>query len=147
MRSAVRTDRNKMDLSGQVAEKLRQAGLRPTRQRVALCHLLFGGQNRHVTAEMLHQEAQGQGLSLSLATIYNTLHQFTHAGLLSQVAVDSERTYFDTNTSAHYHFLDESQARLIDIPAAGLHIDGLPEPPAGTVVDRVDVIVRLVKKP
>lgn len=147
MRHAVRSDKDNMALSGRVAEKLRQAGLRPTRQRVALCHLLFGGQNRHVTAEMLLQEAKGQRLSLSLATIYNTLHQFTHAGLLNQVAVDSERTYFDTNTSEHYHFLDESQGRLIDIPATGLSIDGLPEPPPGTAIERVDVIVRLIKKP
>src|SRR5262245_7982586 len=85
-------------------EKLRKAGLRPTRQRLALAQLLFGRGDRHVTAEGLHEEAVGAGMPVSLATVYNTMHQFTAAGLLREVTVDGTRTYFDTNTGDHHHF-------------------------------------------
>jgi Fur family transcriptional regulator, iron response regulator len=123
--------------------KLRDAGLRPTRQRLALGKLLFDGCDRHVTAEGLHGEATKVGAQLSLATVYNTLHQFTTAGLLRQVIVDGEKTYFDTNTGDHHHFYVEDQALLLDIPGDSVRIDGLPKAPAGTVIERVDVVVRL----
>src|ERR1041385_2015846 len=96
-------------------ERLRQAGLRPTRQRAALAALLFTGPARHVTAEALHEEAQKAGETVSLATVYNTLHQFTEAGLLRQVTVDGSRTWFDTNTHEHHHFFREDDGQLIDI--------------------------------
>lgn len=124
-------------------ERLRKAGLRPTRQRLALCELLFETEDRHLTAEILHSEAIAAGFSVSLATVYNTLHQLTHAGLLRQVVVDGERTYFDTNTSEHHHFFFEAENRLLDIPAGQVDVTGLPTTPAGTVVDHVEVIVRI----
>lgn len=124
-------------------EVLRQAGLRPTRQRLALSALLFGAHDRHVTAEQLHAEAVAGGERVSLATVYNTLHQFTSAGLLRQVIVDGEKTYFDTNTGDHHHFYFEGRGLLADIPGDGVRIDGLPKPPAGTEVERVEVVVRL----
>jgi len=124
-------------------ERLRAAGLRPTRQRVELAGLLFKGPHRHVTAESLHEEAAGQEMKISLATIYNTLHQFTHAGLLRQVIVDAARGYFDTNTADHQHFFLEEEGRLIDIPGETISVSGLPTPPAGMAVDRVDVVVRV----
>ena len=124
-------------------ERLRAAGLRPTRQRVELAGLLFKGPHRHVTAESLHEEATGQEMKISLATIYNTLHQFTHAGLLRQVIVDAARGYFDTNTGDHQHFFLEEEGQLIDIPGDAISVSGVPVPPSGMAVDRVDVVVRV----
>lgn len=129
--------------NGKAVERLRAAGLRPTRQRVELAGLLFKGPHRHVTAENLHEEAASQDMKISLATIYNTLHQFTHAGLLRQVIVDAARGYFDTNTGDHQHFFLEEEGRLIDIPGEAISVSGIPTPPVGMAVDRVDVVVRV----
>ena len=126
-----------------VVDRLRHVGLRPTRQRVELAGVLFKGQDRHVTAESLHEEVTGLGLKISLATVYNTLHQFTHAGLLRQVVVDAARGYFDTNTGDHQHFFLEDDGTLIDIPGQDISVSGVPVPPAGMTVDRVDVVVRV----
>jgi Fur family iron response transcriptional regulator len=129
-----------------VAKRLREAGLRPTRQRVALAHLLFAEGDRHVTAETLHEEAQARKVPVSLATVYNTLHQFTEAGLLREVAVEGAKTYFDTNTSNHYHFFCEPSGKLMDIATGAIRIEGVPEAPDGMVISRVDVLVRLIDK-
>jgi len=123
--------------------RLRTAGLRPTRQRIELVGLLFAGGHRHLTAESLHADAVAAGVQVSLATVYNTLHQFTEAGLLRQVVVDAARSYFDTNTSAHQHFYSEDDGRLIDIPGEAIAVAGVPAPPKGMAVDRVDVVVRI----
>ena len=125
---------------------LRMAGLRPTRQRVALAELLFGGSHRHVSAEELLAEANAAKVNVSLATIYNTLHQFRSAGLLREVAVDASRSYFDTDTSDHHHFYLEDEQRVIDIPASSIVIQNLPEPPKGMTVTHVDVVVRVRKQ-
>ncbi|MDP4822741.1 MAG: transcriptional repressor [Aestuariivirgaceae bacterium] len=124
-------------------EKLRLAGLRPTRQRIALAGLLFQGGDRHVSAESLHAEAIKARAGVSLATVYNTLNQFTGAGLLREVAIEGARSYFDTNVSNHIHFFLEDEERLVDIPVADLDIKGLPEAPAGRQISRIDVIIRL----
>ncbi len=123
--------------------RLQRAGLRPTRQRLALGRLLFDGCDRHVTAEQLHAQAVAARVSVSLATVYNTLNQFTQAGLLREVVVDPGRSYFDTNTEDHHHFFHEEIGLLQDIPGGALSVVGLPEPPAGARVARVDVVVRL----
>jgi Fur family iron response transcriptional regulator len=123
--------------------RLRQAGLRPTRQRLALGRLLFDAGDRHVSAEMLHDEAVKAGHSLSLATVYNTLHQFTSHGLLREVVVDSGRAYFDTNVVDHHHFFHEETGMLIDIPGEAVAISGLPDAPDGTRVARVEVVIRV----
>ena len=125
-------------------ETLRLAGLRPTRQRLALGALLFNGPDRHLTAEQLHDEARLAGFVVSVATVYNTLHQFTQAGLLREVVVDGSKTHFDTNTSNHHHFLFED-GTLMDIPAGQLHVTGVPIAPDGMSVKRVDILVRLGK--
>jgi Fur family iron response transcriptional regulator len=125
-----------------IRARLRQAGLRPTRQRMSLAELLFGRGNRHLSAENLHEEAMMHRVPVSLATVYNTLHQFTEAGLLREVAVDGSKTYFDTNTSEHHHFFVEDDDEVIDIPV-GVDVTRLPEPPPGYVISRVDVVVRL----
>lgn len=124
-------------------DRLRTVGLRPTRQRLALAKLLFENGDRHITAEALHGEARRSGIRVSLATVYNTLHQFTAAGLLREIVVDSARSYFDTNTSEHHHFFLEGSGQLKDIPGEGIAVTGLPAAPHGTAVARVDVIVRV----
>ncbi len=129
-----------------VREMLREVGLRPTRQRLALGWLLFAKGDRHVTAEMLHEEAIRARFPVSLATVYNTLHQFTEVSLLREVAVDGSKTYFDTNSSDHHHFYVEGQNELVDIPEASVTVDRLPEAPEGFEVARVDVVVRLRRK-
>jgi len=129
----------------QTIARLKASGLRPTRQRIGLARLLFDKGDRHVTAETLHEEATKANLRVSLATVYNTLNQFTAAGLLREVVVDTARSYFDTNVSGHHHFFDEHRAMLLDIPVDNIVIQTLPEPPAGTRVARVDVVVRLSK--
>lgn len=129
--------------TAQVAERLRGAGLRPTRQRVELASQLFAGPDRHVTAEGLHEEVAKAGIKVSLATVYNTLHQFTAAGLLRQVIVDAARGYFDTNIGDHQHFFLEDEGTLIDIPGESIAVSGVPNPPAGMAVDRVDVVIRV----
>jgi Fur family iron response transcriptional regulator len=129
-----------------IAERLRKAGLRPTRQRMALGTLLFAGGDRHVSAEILHAEAMSAGEQVSLATVYNTLHQFTDVGLLRELAIDGGKAYFDTNTSNHNHFFIEDKGELMDIPGDTIRVDGLPEPPPGMRVSHIDVVVRLVPK-
>jgi Fur family iron response transcriptional regulator len=124
---------------------LRMAGLRPTRQRVALAEILFAGEHRHVSAEQLLAEVNSAKLNVSLATIYNTLHQFRAAGLLREVAVEASRSYFDTDTSDHHHFYLEDEQRVIDIPASSITIQNLPAPPEGMNITHVDVVVRVRK--
>ena len=99
-----------------------------------------------MTAEILHAEASAAGEQVSLATVYNTLHQFTEAGLLRELAIDGGKAYFDTNTSNHNHFFIEDKSELMDIPGDTIRVDGLPEPPEGMMVSHIDVVVRLVAK-
>ena len=127
-------------------EKLRQANLRPTRQRMDLARLLFSKGERHVSAEKLYEEARSEGVAVSLATIYNTLHQFTESGLLRAISVDSNKTYFDTNTGNHHHFYLESSSELVDMPQGFVTIENLPSPPEGLEISRVDVVVRVREK-
>jgi Fur family iron response transcriptional regulator len=129
-----------------VKAMLRQVGLRPTRQRMALGWILFAKGDRHLTAEMLYEEATKAKVPVSLATVYNTLHQFTDVGLLRQVAVDGSKTYFDTNVSQHHHFFVEGENDLLDIPNADVVVGKTPVPPEGYEVARIDVVVRLRRK-
>jgi len=130
-----------------VMDMLRKTGLRPTRQRIDLGRLLFTGGDRHVTAEMLHAEAVKEGMPVSLATVYNTLHQFTGCGLLREVAIEGSKTYFDTNISDHHHFYFERDGKLIDIHGEALAVVALPQAPEGMEITRVDVLIRLADKP
>jgi len=127
----------------QVLEQLRGAGLRPTRQRLALAKLLFEHGPRHMTAEMLHAEAQDASIRVSLATVYNTLHQFTDAGLLREIVVDPTRSYFDTTTTEHGHFFNESTGMLEDIPGGQVQLTEMPNAPAGMKITGIDVVVRV----
>ena len=126
-----------------VRERLQEAGLRPTRQRVALGWLLFGKGDRHVTAETLFEEAKGGATHLSLATVYNTLRQFSEAGLLREIAVYGSRIWYDTNTGPHFHFYVEDRDQLLDIPDEMVAVLKLPDAPDGMKILGADVIVRV----
>ena len=126
-------------------ELLRAAKLRPTRQRLGLARLLFEKGNRHLTAEQLHSEAEAAALPVSLATVYNTLHQFVEAGLLREVVVDPGRSYFDTNIGDHHHFFFEESGMLMDIASHRIEVTNLPTPPHGAI-RRVDVVIRVGPK-
>jgi Fur family iron response transcriptional regulator len=126
-------------------DQIRSAGLRPTRQRLALAKLLFSGENRHVTAETLHGDAQAEKMRVSLATVYNTLHQFTNAGMLREIVVDAQRSYFDTNTGDHHHFYFEENGELTDIPDHMICLSKTPDAPDGKVIKSIDIVVRIAK--
>lgn len=139
-----RTDENIADMRG--AAWLSRGGLRPTRQRLALASLLVGdGEDRHVTAEGLYAAAAAAGEKVSLATVYNTLRAFCEAGLVNEVVVDATRSYFDTRLDDHPHFYWEDRQLLTDAPRDDLKITGLPNPPEGTEIARVDLVIRLRK--
>jgi Fur family transcriptional regulator, iron response regulator len=126
--------------------RLRQVGLRPTRQRVALTQLIFGSGDRHFSAEALHAEASAVAIDVSLATVYNTLHHFTGAGLLRVLSVEGSKTYFDTNTSNHHHFFIEGENRVMDIEGGPVMIGALPQAPEGMEIVHIDVVIRLRPK-
>jgi Fur family iron response transcriptional regulator len=129
-----------------VKSMLRHVGLRPTRQRMALGWILFGKGDRHLTAEALYDEATRAKVPVSLATVYNTLHQFTEVGLLRQVGVDGSKAFFDTNASAHHHFFVEGDDVLLDIRSAEVVVGKTPTPPEGYEIAHVDVVIRLRRK-
>jgi len=132
--------------SRDVGLKLRRAGLRPTRQRVDLARLLFASGDRHITADMLHEEAVRQFLPVSLATVYNTLQQFTNSGLLRRLATDGHRTWFDTNVSDHHHMFCDEESSIIDVPADYVTVERLPPVPEGMEIARVEVVIRLKRR-
>lgn len=129
-----------------VREMLQSVGLRPTRQRMALGWLLFGKGDRHLTAEMLFEEASQAKIPVSLATVYNTLNQLTDLGLLRQVSVDGSKTYFDTNVTTHHHFYVEGTHELLDIEDHRPLFQRMPEVPEGYEIAHIDLVVRLRKK-
>ncbi|MBB3235401.1 iron response transcriptional regulator IrrA [Phyllobacterium endophyticum] len=135
-----------IDADVSLQERLRFAGLRPTRQRIALASLIFSKGDRHLSAEELHEEALGANVPVSLATVYNTLHQFTQAGMLRILAVEGAKTYFDTNVSDHHHFFVEGDNEVIDIPSGSTMVGNLPPVPEGMEIVNVDIIIRLRKK-
>jgi len=124
---------------------LRMAGLRPTKQRVSLAQLLFTGSHRHISAEMLHLEAKNSNINVSLATVYNTLNQFSQAGLVREISVDATKSYYDTNTSDHHHFYCVEENEVTDIPLDSIEITGLPKAPNGMIISNVDVVIRVKK--
>lgn len=139
-----RSETDDLQARRRAAAWLSGAGLRPTRQRLALAGLLVGdGHNRHVTAESLHEAAAKIGAPVSLATVYNTLRAFCEAGLMNEVTVDGSRSYFDTRTDDHPHYYWEEDGRLTDAPADAVRLVGSPQVPEGARLSRVDVVIRL----
>ena len=130
----------------EIIEFLKAAGLRATRQRVAIGQQLFLSEDRHVTVEQIHIESLQLGYSVSLATVYNVLHRFTNAGLLRELAIDSGRSYFDTNISSHQHLYFEDTGKLCDMPGDNIEIKAIPSLPPDTAISRIDVIIRVKNK-
>ena len=126
-----------------IEAKLKDAGLRPTRQRLLLGELLWKVDHRHVTAEQLHFETKEANMPVSLATVYNTLHQFTDAGLLKEISVDGSSSYFDTNIKPHYHLYHTDSGKLEDIAVSAMPVPNLPSLPKGATVESVDVVIRV----
>ena len=126
-----------------ITRLLQESGLRLTRQRCFLAGLLFDGTHKHMTAEQVHAVARKNRAPMALATVYNALHQFTAAGLLREVVIDRNRIYFDTNTDTHHHFFNETTGDLMDVDAKSVVVSRLPRPPAGSQMDRVDVVIRV----
>ena len=125
---------------------LRDVGLRPTQQRVALAHLLFSQGDRHFTAEKVYNEATQSSLQVSLATVYNTLNMFAKLGLLREIGVDGTTTYFDTKTGDHHHFFVEGEGEIRDIPTTQISIGKMGSVPEGYEISRVDLVIRLRKR-
>ena len=120
-----------------------QNAVRPTKIRQAIAGLLFDGKNKHVTVDDVIEMARKASIKTSIASVYNTLNQFTEAGLLNRVTVEQGRAFFDTNLSSHHHFYFEDQERLEDIPAGQLNVTGIPELPKGRSVKSVEVTIRV----
>lgn len=130
-------------MEADIIEKLKAAGLRPTRQRIAIGRVLWENGHRHTTAETLHSECHERGEKVSLATIYNTLHQFTTVGLLREIAVQGNLSYFDTNTDPHHHFIDSATGRMMDIPEQAIALSAYPIAPEGFRIAGIEVMVKL----
>ena len=124
-----------------VIDLLKTAGIRPTRQRLSLAKLLFEGGHKHVTAESLFELCVHEHETVSLATIYNSLHQFKEAGLLREITLGTGKTYYDTNMEPHYHFYHVHDERLEDIEAKNIKLSGLPDMPQGTKLSHIDVVL------
>ena len=140
------TQRLDLPMLADFAKQLRLAGLRPTRQRVAIAALLLDGRHRHVSADGLIEEITAAGLQVSSGTVYNTLNQFTDAGLLRRVVVHNEYSLFDTNTDHHHHFYEASNDQLVDIPSDDVILAKLPQAPDGHEIKAVDVIIHIQSK-
>ncbi len=123
---------------------LAKADLRPTRQRLSLANLLVGdGIARHITAETLFEMANNANVSVSLATVYNTLRAFCEANLMQEVTVDGNGSYFDTRLDDHAHYYWEDDHTLTDAPADAVIFQHLPRAPQGTTISKIDVVIRL----
>ena len=126
-----------------LAKTLRAAGLRPTRQRLAIAALLLDGRHRHLSAESLSAEIRASGVQMADGTVYNTLNQFTDAGLLRRVTIHNEHSLFDTNVDHHHHFYDGEADQLFEVPADQVVLAHLPTAPDGHEIQSVDVVIHI----
>ena len=126
----------------QAVKKLSNIGLRPTKQRMILIKLLFENPDRHISAEELHQEVKKEDRKISLATIYNTLKQFTKVGLLKELVVDQNKSIYCTNHDPHYHLYIENEGKVVDIPQKNIDLN-IPSIPACLSLHNIDVVVRV----
>ena len=126
-------------------DRLRTSGLRPTKQRLAICKILFDRKETfHFTIEKLQQIAQrGSKKKISLATLYNTVHAFKEMGYLKEISLKGNRTFFDTNTRNHHHFYDEDLSQLIDIKNENILINNLPSAPSGKKIKEIEIVIRV----
>ena len=126
----------------QAVKKLSNIGLRPTKQRMILIKLLFENPDRHISADELYEEVKKEDRKISLATIYNTLKQFTKVGLLKELVVDQNKSIYCTNHDPHYHLYNEDEGKVIDIPQKNIDLN-IPSIPACLSLHNVDVVVRV----
>ena len=125
-------------------QKLKDRGIRPTKQRMILAKLLFEKGNRHISAEDLYLEVKKEKRKISLATIYNTLNQFTNFGLIREVVVDQNKSLYCTNKESHYHLFIEDEDKIIDVPSKNINIDlNIPEMPACLNLHDVDITIKI----
>ena len=129
-------------------EKLRSSGLRPTKQRLKICDILFNRDKTfHFSISDLMKILQNQdNKKISLATVYNTVHAFKKKGYLKEINIGNDISYFDTNTSSHHHFYDEQTKELIDINSQEVEIKKTPMPPSGKKIDDIEVTFKISKK-
>tara|TARA_Y100000992_G_C21096641_1_gene410574 strand:+ start:40 stop:456 length:417 start_codon:yes stop_codon:yes gene_type:complete len=131
--------------SPEYIEKLRKSGLRPTRQRIKICQVLFNADKTfHFTisdlVKLIENEANEK---ISLATVYNTIHAFEKKGYLKEIAINSSQTYFDTNTSNHHHFFDEKEKQLIDLEDKDVDPIKINKTIPGKKIKSVEVLVKV----
>ena len=128
-------------------EKLRASGLRPTKQRLAICKLLFDRKETfHFTIEKLKKIIEkGSKKKISVATLYNTVNAFKKKGYLKEIALKGNKIFFDTNTKHHHHFYDENMSQLIDIEEKNISVNYLPKIPNGKKIKSIEVLVKIEK--
>mgnify|MGYP001165076549 CR=1 FL=1 len=126
-------------------ERLRASGLRPTKQRIALCKILFDRKETfHFTIEKLKKIIdKGNKKKISLATLYNTVHAFKEKGYLKEIPLKGNKNFFDTNTKHHHHFYDENMSQLVDIEDKNISINYLPKTPIGKKIKSLEVLVKI----
>ena len=125
---------------------LRNAGLRQTKQRLAICKVLFDGKETfHFTIEKLQKIIEkGSKKKISLATLYNTVHALKEKGYLKEISLKRNKTFFDTNTKNHHHFYDERMSQLVDIEDKNILVGNSPKTPNGKKIKSVEVLVKIV---
>ena len=136
-----------MDQSKFHTQRLRVSGLRPTKQRLAICKVLFDRKETfHFTIEKLKKIIEkGSKKKISLATLYNTVHAFKEKGYLKEISLKGNKTFFDTNTKHHHHFYDEDMSHLVDIEDKNILVNYLPKLPSGKKIKSVEVLVKIEK--
>ena len=127
------------------AEKLRNSGLRPTKQRLQICEVLFDTEETfHFTINELEQKIKKQiNTKISLATVYNTVHAFEKKGYLKEISINANQTYFDTNTSAHHHFFDEKEKKLIDLEKEDVDPINIKKTIPGKKIKSIELLVKV----
>ncbi len=125
-------------------EKLRSSSLRPTKQRVNICKILFDRKNTfHFTIYDLHKIMMDKNDKVSLATVYNTVHALKNKGYLKEISLNTEKSYFDTNISNHHHFLDEETNTLLDLDEKDIEKIKVKKKLAGKKIKSIEVLVRV----
>ncbi len=133
---------NPLSSFNKAINKLKLSGIRPTKQRMILAKILFENGKRHVSADSLFEEVRKEDRKISLATIYNTLKQFTALGLIREIVVDQNKSLYCTNKESHYHLYIEDEDKVVDIPTKNVNLD-IPQIPACLNLHNIDVIVRI----
>jgi len=121
---------------------LKKNNIRPTKQRIILAKLLFEKGRRHISAEDLYDEVKKDDRKISLATIYNTLKQFSNIGLIREIVVDQNKSLYCTSNESHYHLYIENEGKIVDIPTKNIDLN-IPSMPACLKLHNIDVIVRV----